>query len=74
MNAERWIEFTTTDGTTGRVAVGEIEMVHKRLDLGAIHTVGGEVIHVVNVSTVLAQWIEHRTADAPADHPQTQER
>jgi hypothetical protein len=66
MSEQPWVEFTTTDGTQRRVPLGQIEMVYKRIDLGTIHTVLGEVIHVVDVSKVLSQWLHHQTSNG---HP-----
>ena len=52
------IEYTMHDGRSGRLAIHQVEMISKRPDghHGAIHTVSGEVIPIVDVATVLAQW------------------
>ena len=53
-----WIEYTTPDGSAGRVAIQQVEMITKRPDgdRGTIHTVSGEVISVVNAATVFSRW------------------
>ena len=52
------IEYTMPDGRSGRLSIHQVEMISKRADghHGAIHTVSGEVIPIVDVATVLAQW------------------
>ena len=52
------IDYTMLDGRSGRLAIHQVEMITTRADghHGAIHTISGEVIPVVNVATVLAQW------------------
>ena len=53
-----WIEYTTSDGSAGRVAKHQVEMITKRPDgdHGTIHTVSGEVIPVVNAAIVFSRW------------------
>ena len=52
------IKYTMPDGRSGRLAIHQVEMISKRPDghHGAIHTVSGEVIPIINVATVLTQW------------------
>lgn len=58
MSGPQWIEFTTPEGTTGRLTADQVEMIIKRpdTDAGAIHTVLGEIIRIVDASRALAQW------------------
>jgi hypothetical protein len=53
-----WIEYTMSDGRAGRLAMQQVEMITKRPDghHGAIHTVSGEVIPVVDVAAVVSRW------------------
>ena len=53
-----WLEYTTSDGREGRLARRQVEMITKRPDghHGAIHTVSGEVIPVVDVGAVFSRW------------------
>jgi len=59
--AEKWIEFTTHDGLSGRLRIDQIGMVTRANggDAGVIHTSLGELIRVLNVTHVLRQW-RHR--------------
>ena len=53
-----WIEYTRSDGVAGRLVMQHVEMITKRPDgeHGAIHTVSGEAIPVVNATAVFNRW------------------